>query len=80
MSKSQSQYRRHFYYDSCVYNIDVLEFLVQKVGAGRIILGSDYPVGEADPVGFVRRSRKISPADKEKIIWKNAAQLLKIPV
>ena len=78
MSKSPSQYLRHFYYDSCVYNMDMLEFLVKKVGAGRIILGSDYPVGEDDPVGFVRRSRKISPEDKEKIIWKNAARLLKI--
>ena len=60
--------------------MDMLEFLVKKVGAGRIILGSDYPVGEDDPVGFVRRSRKISPEDKEKIIWRNAARLLKIPV
>ncbi len=78
MSKSPSQYLRHFYYDSCVYNIDMLEFLVKKVGAGRVLLGSDYPVGESDPIGFVRKSRKISASDKENIIWRNAARLLKI--
>ena len=80
MSKSPSQYLRHFHYDSCVYNLDMLEFLVKKVGADRIMMGSDYPVGESDPVGFVRRSRNISAADKEKIIWRNAARLLRIPV
>lgn len=80
MSKSPSQYLRHFYYDSCVYNIDMLEFLVKKVGAGRIVLGSDYPVGESDPVGFVHKSRQISATDKENIIWRNAAGLLNIPV
>ena len=80
MSKSPSRYLRHFYYDSCVYNLDMFEFLVKKVGANRIILGSDYPVGETDPIGFVRRSRNISAADKEKMIWRNAARLLNISV
>ncbi len=78
MSKSPSAYMRQFYYDSCVYNRDILEFLVKKVGAGRILMGSDYPVGEEDPIGFVRNSRAISAADKEKILWKNAARLLGI--
>ena len=80
MSKSPSAYLRQFYYDSCVYDRDVFEFLVRKVGAGRILMGSDYPVGEDDPIGFVRNSRKISAADKEKILWKNAARLLGIKV
>ncbi len=78
MSKSPSAYLRQFYYDSCVYDLDVFEFLVKKVGAGRILMGSDYPVGEDDPIGFVRNSRVISAADKEKILWKNAARLLGI--
>ena len=26
-----------------------------RVGASRLVMGSDYPVGEDDPVGFLRR-------------------------
>ena len=29
--------------------------LLARVGATRLVMGSDYPVGEDDPVGFLRR-------------------------
>jgi aminocarboxymuconate-semialdehyde decarboxylase len=81
MSKSPSEYlRAHFWYDSCVYNVDMLEFLVQKVGASRIVLGSDYPVGEADPIGFIRRARGLSAAQKEAILGGTAAKLLGLSI
>ncbi|OGA44311.1 MAG: hypothetical protein A3G25_12255 [Betaproteobacteria bacterium RIFCSPLOWO2_12_FULL_63_13] len=81
MSKSPSEYMRgHFWYDSCVYNVDMLENLVRKVGAPRIVLGSDYPVGESDPIGFVRRARGLSAADKEDILGRTAAKLLGLSI
>ena len=81
MSKSPSEYmRRHFWYDSCVYNVDMLENLVRKVGASRIVLGSDYPVGERDPIGFVRRARGLSTSDKEDILGRTAAKLLGLSI
>jgi len=55
----------------------VLEALVRRVGADRVVLGSDYPVGEPKPVEFVESSA-LSPEDKEKIIGVNAAQLFGI--
>ena len=77
MTKSPTQYlREHFWYDTCLYNEDMLEFLVKKVGSSRLVLGSDYPVGEADPIGFVRRARGLSSADKADILGRNAAALL----
>jgi aminocarboxymuconate-semialdehyde decarboxylase len=75
MTRTPSEYLRLFHYDTCVYNVDILEYLVHKVGAGRIVIGSDYPVGEEFPIKFVRQSRKISAEDKEKIVWKNAAKM-----
>ena len=54
----------------------MLDCLVKKVGPRRIVLGSDYPVGEDDPVGFVRRSRILSAEDKNRILSGNAAKLL----
>ncbi|MFT5391391.1 MAG: aminocarboxymuconate-semialdehyde decarboxylase [Gammaproteobacteria bacterium] len=38
------------YFDSLVFQTDVLRFLVKKVGAGRIMLGSDYPFPIGDPL------------------------------
>ena len=77
MTKSPSEYmREHFWYDSCVYNVDMLEFLAQKVGVSRIVMGSDYPVGEHDPVGFVMKARGLSSEDVADILGRNAARLL----
>lgn len=43
-----------FYYDSCVYDPRVLRVLIERVGTSQIVMGSDYPVGEKDPVGWLR--------------------------
>ena len=81
MSMSPSDYlRRHFWYDTSIYDPDMLEFLVRKVGAARIVMGSDYPSGEEDPVGFVRRAKKLSADEKEDILGRNAAKLLGLSI
>ena len=81
MTGSPSEYlKRSFHYDTCVYNAEVLDTLIDKVGPERIVLGSDYPVGEDDPVGFVVQSKKLSGQDKEDILQNNAAKLLGLSV
>jgi aminocarboxymuconate-semialdehyde decarboxylase len=75
MTRSPSEYLKMFYYDTCVYNVDILEYLVEKVGVSQVILGSDYPVGEEEPVEFVLNSTKLSASDKERIISGNAMDL-----
>lgn len=37
------------YFDSIVFQTDILEYLVSKVGADKIMLGSDYPFPIGDP-------------------------------
>jgi aminocarboxymuconate-semialdehyde decarboxylase len=74
MRKSPAEYLRMLYYDSCVYEPEALEALVKRVGADRVLLGSDYPVGEPKPVEFVE-SCALAAEDKEKIIGVNAAEL-----
>jgi len=77
MSKSPSDYMRgNFWYDSCLYNVDMLENLVRKVGSSRIVLGSDYPVGESDPVGFIRSAKGLTRAEQMAILGGNGAALL----
>ncbi len=81
MSKSPTGYmREHFWYDSCVYNVDMLEFLARKVGVSRIVMGSDYPVGEADPVGFVMKAGGLTSEDNADILGRNAAKLLGLAI
>jgi len=80
MKKSPDEYLRQLYYDSCVYDHDVLRHLVEKVGASQVILGSDYPVGEWKPIEFVRAAPGIAEADKDKIIGLNAAAMFGVAV
>ena len=75
ISKEPSQYMRRFFYDTVVYNVDMLEFLARKVGTDRIVLGSDYPVGEENMVAFVKGA-KLSSEEKKMILGGNAARLL----
>jgi aminocarboxymuconate-semialdehyde decarboxylase len=76
MSKPPIDYLRMLYFDSCVYERAVLQHLVDKVGADRVLLGSDYPVGETKPIEFVTDTEMLSTTQKERILSTNAAALL----
>jgi aminocarboxymuconate-semialdehyde decarboxylase len=71
-----SSYLNRFHYDSALFNVDMLEFLATKTQPGRIMLATDYPFGEKDPVGYVQRAAKISQADRDAILGANAAAFL----
>ncbi|MDA0240906.1 MAG: amidohydrolase family protein [Proteobacteria bacterium] len=75
-----SEYLKQFYFDSCVFDRSMTEFLVGKAGAGHVMLGTDYPFRIWDGIGTVRGSRVLSKESKDKILWKNAAQLMNIRV
>jgi aminocarboxymuconate-semialdehyde decarboxylase len=79
MSKPPIDYLRMLYFDSCVYEKPVLRNLVEKVGADRVLLGSDYPVGETKPIEFVRETDGLAETQKDRIVRSNAAELLGLP-
>jgi aminocarboxymuconate-semialdehyde decarboxylase len=66
-----------FFYDTILHSAPVLEFMINHVGADRVMLGSDYPydMGMMNCVSHVR-SLKISEADKTKILSTRAEALL----
>ena len=73
-----STYQRRLYYD-CVTNSEAaLRFLIDHVGADRVVLVSDWPfVGwDPSPPGWVQSLQSLTPEEKEKILWKNLEQLL----
>jgi len=75
-----SSYLSRFYYDTVLFNPDMLEFLATKVPASHVMLASDYPFAEKQPVEYVRRAKKISKRDQDAILGANAARLFGISI
>src|SRR5581483_2949709 len=73
-----SEYLKCLYYDSCVYDPSILSALIARVGVDRIVMGTDYPFGEADPVAGIENSPGVSRADVEMMVSKTPAALLGI--
>jgi aminocarboxymuconate-semialdehyde decarboxylase len=73
--KKPSDFLRSFHYDTCVYDPEVLKVLLNRIGADRLVMGSDYPVGEKDPVAWIR-GFGLPPSDTANICGGNAARLL----
>jgi aminocarboxymuconate-semialdehyde decarboxylase len=76
ISQAPSEYLRRLYYDTCVYEPSTLAALIAQVGADHVLMGSDWPVGEADPVGFVERCAALDDAGRRAVLGGNAASLL----
>jgi aminocarboxymuconate-semialdehyde decarboxylase len=75
-----SSYLPRFYYDTVLFNPDMLEYLATKAPTSHLMLASDYPFAEKRPVEYVRRARKISRADQDAILGANCARVLGIAI
>jgi aminocarboxymuconate-semialdehyde decarboxylase len=75
-----SSYQRRLYYDSVVGSEKALRFLLDEVGADRVVLGSDWPFvpWHPSPVTWVQGLATLTPDEKEKILWRNLESLLKL--
>ncbi|MPS28722.1 MAG: amidohydrolase [Alcaligenaceae bacterium] len=73
--RSPSELLRSFHYDTCVYDPKVLRVLVERVGVDRLVMGSDYPVGESDPVAWLRQCG-LAGDELAAVAGGNAAKLL----
>lgn len=80
ISHPPSTYQRRMYYDCVTMSETALRFLIDTVGADRVVLGSDWPFVRWDPspVGWVQGLESLTQAEKDKILWQNLEQLLGI--
>jgi aminocarboxymuconate-semialdehyde decarboxylase len=76
--KPPSAYQKQLYYDTVVGSEEALRFLLDNVGAERVVLGSDWPFvpWHPSPVAWVQGLKSLTQDEKEKILWKNLESLL----
>jgi aminocarboxymuconate-semialdehyde decarboxylase len=70
---------RRFHFDTVTHDAELLRALIESVGAGHVLLGSDYPfdMADPDPVGAVR-ALGLPRQDEQAVLGGNAARLLEI--
>jgi aminocarboxymuconate-semialdehyde decarboxylase len=73
-----SAYQRRLYYDTVVGSEEALRFLIDRVGADRVVLGSDWPFVpfKPSPGGWVQEMQSLTQEEKDKILWQNLEALL----
>jgi aminocarboxymuconate-semialdehyde decarboxylase len=73
-----SSYLKRLYFDTVVFTVAQLEYLIKEYGAEHIVLGTDYPydMAEPDPVGLVDRVEELPAKARAAILGGNAARLL----
>jgi aminocarboxymuconate-semialdehyde decarboxylase len=73
-----STYLRRFYYDTVTYTDRNLRFLVDMVGADRVVFGTDWPAPMAvdDPVRRIETSDSLDDTERALILRDNAARVL----
>ena len=80
IKQAPSTYQRRLYYDSVVGNEKALRFLLDEVGADRVVLGSDWPFvpWHPSPVTWIQGLKTLTADEREKILWRNLESLLKL--
>ena len=55
-----------------------MRFIIDRVGAERVLLGSDWPfdMGVDSPVEWINSLESLTQDEKELILWKNLERLL----
>ena len=79
MTQKPSVYLKKLYFDSIVHSVAALQYLIQVVGADRVVIGTDYPMamGDFEPV---RKINELNLTDEERsqILGDNAARALNL--
>jgi aminocarboxymuconate-semialdehyde decarboxylase len=74
-----SDYLKKLYFDSIVHSAAALQYLILVVGADRVVVGTDYPMGMGD-FEPVRKIDSLTLTDEERsqVLGANAARALNL--
>jgi aminocarboxymuconate-semialdehyde decarboxylase len=78
IDRPPSSYMDSVYVDTIVHDPLALRFLIDRLGSGHVVLGTDYPfpMGDRDPVALIDSVSGLGVADREAILGGNATRLL----
>ena len=83
MKMAPREYLRRIWFDTLVYEPEMVRHLIEVVGVSQLVVGTDYPfdMGSYDPHRLLEAVAGLGAADRERILGGNAAALLglKIP-
>jgi aminocarboxymuconate-semialdehyde decarboxylase len=77
---SPREQARRFRYDTLTHDQRALRWLVDTVGADRVVLGTDYPaeMGQPDAVAAIEGSGLFTPAERAAMLGGNLVRVLEI--
>jgi aminocarboxymuconate-semialdehyde decarboxylase len=76
LKKEPTEYLKQIYFDSLIFTPEALRHLVAQVGAGQVVLGSDYPYPwELHPADPIFATASLSDDEKADILGRTAAKL-----
>ena len=69
---------RRFYFDALTHDAQAARHLINKVGADRVVIGSDHPfdMGPADLMGGIDAIPGLTPGEREQVCSRTALSLL----
>ncbi|MEI3609162.1 amidohydrolase family protein [Pseudogracilibacillus sp. SO10305] len=75
-----SHYTKNFYFDSLNYDPLNLQYLIDRFGDDKIVMGSDYPflLREIDPGKVVDETKQLTEEQRKAILGRNALQFLNV--
>ena len=81
LKKKPSEYLKDIWHDSLVFTPEAIRALQARVGADRIVLGSDYPFPwQMAPVDHIFACDSLTDEQKRGVLGESAAKLLNIPL
>lgn len=77
-ARPPSAYLERFLFDSITHSPLALRFLVDTVGVGNVVLGTDFPadMGKIDAVADIRANQFLTDEEKRAILGENLLRLL----
>lgn len=80
LSRSPLQEARRYWYDCLTFGAEYTRYLIEKMGADRVFVGTDFPAGGMglmDPVAFIEQLQ-LEPADLAELSHHSARRFLNI--
>ncbi|HTE84450.1 MAG TPA: amidohydrolase family protein [Dehalococcoidia bacterium] len=80
IQRPPSEYFRLLFFDSLSHSVPALSYLIESVGADRVMMGTDYPADmrDSDPVKTIASLPRVTDREKDLIYGDTARELFKL--